>query len=234
MTEQARQYRIDQGMTNIKRMFDGGKWGAGRVDKYDPNATYFTRTGEAWAAPAGTDPVQSTKDAIAKNLLYTRQAKSEGYGDEYYKKRADDYLAYATPQVMEDYRHTKNNLAYSLARNGALNSSVALQRKDALDKELAKNEGNLAQAAQGQVNQARAQVADTRSNLVNQLVASADPSLIAENANAATAGLRAPTAFQPLGNLFQDWTQTYLANMNAKAYDPSTPSLWKQFSGGAA
>lgn len=176
---------------------------------------------------------QVRQQNIAQGLGSINKAFA-GYDDGFYKKRADDYLAYSTPQVMDQYRNTKNNLAYSLARNGILNSGAAVQRDASLGKELATNEGNLAQAAQGQSNTLRSQVQDSRTNVTNQLLTSADPSVAAEQAQAATADLRAPTAFQPIGNLFSDWSNTYLANMNAQAYNPAVPSLWKQLSGSSA
>ena len=232
--EKVRQAKIDNGMKNINRMFDGGTYGSGLVKTYKPGETYYNAQGQVWTPPKGADPATAYQGAIANNLLFSKTGTSAGYGDDFYKKRADDYLSYATPQVMDQYQTTKNNLAYSLARNGILKSGAAVQRQESLGKELAKNQGTLANAAQGQVNQLRGQVQDTRNNLVNQLVTSADPSLVAQNANASTASLRAPTAFQPLGNLFNDWTNTYTANMNAKAADPSTPSLWRQINGSAA
>lgn len=229
-TEAERQARIDAGMTVIKRRFDGGTFGTGLATEYKPGTTYFDKTGQAWAPPEGTNPELAYRQAIANKLLFTGTKTNEGFGEDYYNQRANDYLKFATPKVMDDYRATKNNLAYALARNGNLNSSSAITTGASLEKELARNESNLANAAQGQANAARAQVADQRSNLVNQLVASADPSLVAEQAQSATAEMREPGAFQPIGNLFQDWTNTYLANMNARAYDPETPSLWKQMS----
>lgn len=154
-----------------------------------------------------------------------------GYDDKFFDARKQAYLDYANPQVMDQYRTTKNNLAYTLARNGIMGSSAAVGEQGALDKNLAMQQNNVANAAQGQANQLREQVQNNRSNLTNQLISSGDPSVVAENSAAATANLRAPSTFQPLSNLFSDFAQTYMANQNARSYDPSTPSIWSQLAG---
>lgn len=228
VTEAQRQARIDAGQKIIGRIIDGGTYGTGVAKSYTPGAKYYNAEGQLWEAPKGVDPAFAASEAIKQNQLFTGTTTRAGYGEDYYQKRADDYLKTATPQMMDQYRTTKNNLTFALARNGILNSGAAVQRNGALSRELATQRTQLASNAQGQANAARAQVADLRSNLVNQLVASGDPSLVAGQANAATAGLRAPSPVQPLGNLFQDWTNTYLANMNARYYDESTPNLWQK------
>lgn len=154
------------------------------------------------------------------------------YGDDFYNQRATDYTNYATPQMMENYRATKNKLAYALARNGLLNSSAATADDAALNRTLNANTNQIANEAQDQANQLRQQVQNSRNTLTSELIASGSPSTVSENANAATAGLAAPPAFGPLGNMFSDFAGTYLTNMNARAYNPQVPSLWGMFSGG--
>lgn len=161
------------------------------------------------------------------------EAKFSGFNDDFYDRRKQDYVAYATPQAMDQYRGTQANLKYALARNGLTRSGAAVEREGSLAKTLTQTQSNIANAAQGEANQLREQVQDQKSNVVNQLIASADPSLAATQAAGATAGLRAPSAFQPIGNMFADWQNAYLANMNARAYDPGVASLWSQLRGGS-
>lgn len=148
-----------------------------------------------------------------------------GFDDSFYKKSADDYTNYQTPQMMSDYNTTKNNLTYALARNGILNSGSAVQRNASLNKTLGQSESTIANNAQNQENQLKASVSTQKGNLVNELESSADPTAIAGQAAGAVSQLRAPSAIQPLGNLFADWSNLYLAN---KENQTSQPNMWNQ------
>lgn len=154
------------------------------------------------------------------------------FGPDFYSKAATDYTAYATPQMMGQYQNTKNNLTYALARNGLLNSGAAVSKNAALQKQLGVNESNIANTAQDQSNQLQQNVATQRNQLTSQVEAGAAPGQIASSASAATAGLRAPTALPPVGNMFSDWANSYIANMQANTYNPNTANLWQLMSMG--
>jgi hypothetical protein len=154
------------------------------------------------------------------------------YTPDFYNQAATNYTNYQTPQMMSDFQGTKNNLTYSLARNGILNSSAAVNSNQSLQDQLNRNTNTIANNAADQANQLKTSIAGTKQNLENTLVASGSLGQLTANADAATAGIRAPTAFQPLGNMFGDWTNSYLANMNARAFNPNVPNLWQQMSMG--
>ena len=150
------------------------------------------------------------------------------YNDNFYNQRAQDYTNYAMPQLMNQYQQTRNNLTYALARNGQLNSGSAINRGSELNQQLNTNLNTVANTAQGAANTLRGQVSDARTNLTNQLIASSDPSVVAANGAAATAGLTSTPSFNSLGNMFGDWSNAYVANMNARLFNPQTPSLFSQ------
>lgn len=150
------------------------------------------------------------------------------YDSNFYANRGKAYTAAVMPQVTKQYQDTKSNLTYALARNGLLNSSAATTRGQDLETEYNKNLTTVANQAQGQSNALRQQVSDTRGNLTNQLISSGDPSVALSQGNAMTAGLNTAPNFSPMGNMFSDWSNTYLSNMNARAYNPSVPSLASQ------
>jgi hypothetical protein len=154
-----------------------------------------------------------------------------GFDDNYYKDVSNDYLKYATPQMMNEYARTKNQLSFSLARNGLLNSGAAVSKNESLSGELSRQESNLSNAAASEANTARAKVSDAKTNITNQLITSGNPSLAREQSAEATAGLRAPSAFAPIGNLFGDWSNMFLANQSAQTSTPGTPNLWQMLSG---
>lgn len=143
------------------------------------------------------------------------------YDADFYAKRGKAYTDAVMPQVAKQYGDTKKQLAFALARNGNLNSSVATERGQDLQTEYNKNLTQVANNAQQQQNVLRGQVSDVRSNLVNQLISSGDPSIVMSQGNALTAGLTTAPSLTPLGNMFSDWSNTYLQGMNAKAFNPT-------------
>jgi len=173
-----------------------------------------------------------TQADISQGMTTIDQQFSQ-FGPDFYTKAAKDYQDYATPQVMGDFRNTKNNLSYALARNGLLNSGAAVSREASLNKQLAQNESNIANTGQDQSNALRETVASQRNQLVSQVQAGAAPSQVATSAEATTAGLRAPTALPPVGNMFSDWANTYLTNMQANTYNPNTANIWQMMSMGS-
>jgi hypothetical protein len=194
---------------------------------YDFNPTFRMPLGGSGGDGGAAAQEKARQAAIDSGMGRISQLYSK-YDDNFYQQRGKDYQAFATPQMMSQFRTTKNNLAYALARNGILNSGAAVKENANLDNTLDQNTSTIANAAQDQENQLRQQVQGSRNNLTQQLIASSDPSSVSINANAATAGLNAPGAFQPLGNMFSDFANTYLANINARAYNPQTASIWSQ------
>lgn len=125
------------------------------------------------------------------------------------------------PQVMQQYQRTGKNLTYALARGGNLQGSAAQQENQSLNNELGVQQSNLANKAQDATNTLKSNIQTQKGNLTNQLVASQDVSSTAESAAAQAAADRAPSVIQPLGNLFSDWSNTYLAGKTAQAFQQS-------------
>lgn len=149
------------------------------------------------------------------------------FDEPFYQQAATDYTQAVTPKLMSDYRTTRNNLTYALARGGLTNSSAAVQRNTSLQNNLARNESQVANNAQQQSNALRSNVNSQKSQLVAQLESSADPTAVNSQAQAAVSQLRAPSAIQPLGNLFADWSQMYLNNQSAQP-SSNAASIWSQ------
>jgi hypothetical protein len=181
----------------------------------------------------GAGAQQKATQAQIDSGMATIDKNFAGFNDNFYEKAAKDYESYATPQMMDQYRNTKNNLTYSLARNGLLDSGAAVAKNSSLQKQLGVNESNIANTAEDQANTLRGNVATQRNQLVNQVQAGAAPGQVAMGAEAATAGLRAPTALPPVGNMFSDWANSYLTNMQANAYNPNTTNIWQMLSMGS-
>ncbi len=184
------------------------------------------------AGDGGAAKQEKLTQAQIDSGMSTINKDFSGFNNDFYQQAAKDYTNYATPQMMDQFRNTKNNLTYALARNGLLNSGADVSRMASLNKQLGVNESNIANTGQDQANQLQQNVATQRNQLVSQVEAGAAPGQIATSASAATAGLRAPTALPPVGNMFSEWANSYLTNMQANTYNPNTANLWQMLSMG--
>ena len=187
--------------------------------------------GSGNAAGAAQAQEKQREAAIASGMATINKDFST-FTPKWFDQAATDYTNYATPQTMSQYQNTKNNLAYALARNGLTTSGAAATEGAALEKSKQQNLSTIANQAQNTENTLRTNVAAQKSNVVNELESSADPSAAAVQASSAVAGLSAPQAFQPIGQMFSDYTNTYLANQNAMAFNPQQQSIWGMLTGG--
>lgn len=176
---------------------------------------------------------EERKAAIARGTQAI-DARFAGFDDKFYNRRAADYETYAAPEVGRQYTRTGNSLIYSLARAGLRNSSVANQKKTALDLENAKQLRTVADTGRAQANDLRLDVEGQRSNLISQLNASADPGQAGAAAARTAAAYSQPTSFQPIGDVFEGFTRNYLANQTARAYDPSVAPMFSWDSSGGS
>ena len=151
-----------------------------------------------------------------------------GFNDGFFKKRADDYSAYAMPEVDSQAGINHRNLIYALSRTGNLDSSAAIDKNAELVDEENKQRIGVANAGLDQSNQLRNQVENTRGNVVAGLNATGD------NSAASAAGLRAsqalnqPAGFSPLGNLFASFASS-LGDIGSRAGNG-----YSGFAGGAS
>ena len=175
---------------------------------------FFSGTGDGGAAAQEAQrqaTVQQGEQKINQNF--------SGFNPQFYNNYKQSIIDAQTPQLMNQYQTTGKNLTYALARGGNLNGSVAQQEQQSLNNTLGVQESGIANNAQNQENTLRANVQQQKGNLTNQLVASQDVASTAEAAAESAAGDRAPSVIQPLGNLFADWSNSYLAGKTAQAFN---------------
>ena len=181
------------------------------------------------SSDGGAAAQEAARQANINQGMSEINSQFSGFTPDFFKQAATDYTNAVTPGMMTDYQNTKNNLTYALARGGLLKSGAAVQRNASLSNQLSQNESQIANNAQNQSNTVQSNVNNQKASLVSQLESSADPSSIATQASAVSSQLRAPSAVQPLGNLFSDWSNQYLSSMYGnQAAAPGTMSIWNQ------
>lgn len=144
----------------------------------------------------------------------------QGFTPDFYAQRTKDYENYALPQLQQQYSQQQNQAAFGLANRGLINSSAAAKERGTLAQQYNVGLGNIANQGIGQAQDLRSRVEQNRAQLVGQLQASGDPQSTAQLALSSTSQFSAPSAFAPVGNLFQNFAQTYGAYNQAQQYAP--------------
>lgn len=125
---------------------------------------------------------------------------------QFFDGRRDAYMAYATPQLNDQYGKAQEQLTYALARNGVLDSSVRTGQTADLGKEYDIQKIKVASDAQDQATAARNAVEGAKGDLLLQLQATADANGAAKGAIARSAALTAQPAFNPVAAGFEGFT----------------------------
>lgn len=138
------------------------------------------------------------------------------FNDEYFGKRSQAYLDYATPQLDDQYTDAKKQVVYALDRKGQLNSSTGAETFAKLQKQYDTEGLAIKSRASDLATQARGDVERNRADVVAQLQGTADPTAAANAALARAGLLTAQPSFSPIANVFANLTalaaQTRLAD----------------------
>lgn len=172
--------------------------------------------------------IEAQERARAANITQGMKdidAAFAGYNPEFYGGLQRNYLASALPQVGQQFRQTRNNLAFNLAGRGLLRSSAAQTLGGSLQQQLATNERAVADQATQAVQDLQRRVQEQKNNVTSQLLASANPQLAKQQAYETASTFSAPSLMQPIGNLFNNWSNIYLAQQTANAYRPFYDAL---------
>lgn len=153
--------------------------------------------------------------------LYNSAATAPGFNNDFYNQKQQAYIGYALPQVASQYNQMNQNTAFNLANRGLSQSSAGNMLRGSLEKERQLQTQGVGDAAIQQTNQLRQDVENQRSLLVSQLYASGDPNTSMQGALNTAANFQTPNTYQPLGNMFSNWANMYLAKQYLGA--PQTP-----------
>lgn len=209
------------GMGQLNRIFQtGGTIGTGSVTgPLNPSQTYYDSLG---------NPVSGTQaqSLLNQGLLFSGQTNTTGFTPQFYKGVQDAYVNYANPQLISQYQQTNKNLGYDLANKGLTQSSAANTAQGSLQTALAQQQQGIANQGIQNAQNLQQQVGQEQNTLTNQLIASSNPGATSAQALNVASQFSAPSAFAPVGNFFNTWTQLYGANSLANTYASLTnPAL---------
>jgi len=179
--------------------------------------------GGDYAAQARAD--EAARQARIREGMGRIDQSFKGFDESFYKGRESAYLNYANPQLDQQFKQQQNSLAYNLARAGLTASSEAARNAGELQRQFNLARSTVAGEAKNQSNQARQQVEQNRSELVNQLNATGDTQLAANASLTRANNLAQTPGFSPLGQIFQNTTGLLGNAAQASMWDKNAPGL---------
>lgn len=182
---------------------------------------------------------QQQQTALTQGGASINKTFNNKFTPQYYAGVTQNYEQQQLPEVFSDYRTTGQNLNYKLADQGLSKSSVSQNLGSSLNSQLAQGEQQVVNNAIGQSQNLQTQVAGEESQLYGQLQSSQNPTLVAQSAANLAAQTGAPSVFAPIGNLFSNWSNLYLANQTSNTANQQnelnlalySPLLNQQYSG---
>ncbi|HEY1139943.1 MAG TPA: hypothetical protein VGE88_07020 [Lysobacter sp.] len=148
----------------------------------------------------------------------------KAFDDNFFNQRRDAYVAYATPQLNEQYDDAVTRLTAALSRSGALQSSEAAKRQGRLARDFQTQRQGLIDKGTELATQGRTDLENARSALVTDLYATADPAAAAAGAQARAKIASQTPGYTPLGQLFQDITSGLADWAEARSYNKAFAS----------
>lgn len=155
--------------------------------------------------------------------------KFAGFDDQFYEKRKQEFADFANPDVQRQYKDAQGGVLYGLARSGNLASSERARQLGVVDRERDTATMRVADKGAEYANNARTQVESNRTDLINQVNATGDSTLAANQAMNRAATLRPSPAFEGLGSLFENSGSIIKAGRQAEYYNPGAPGVGALF-----
>ena len=129
-----------------------------------------------------------------------------GFNDDYYAGIGKSYLDYYNPQLDRQYNRAREQLTYSLADSGNLDSSAAARKFGDLTADYGVQKQTIANQAESEKQAFKGNVEQNRSDLLGQLESGAGVDTTATSALARASSLTRPAQYSPLGDLFAQYT----------------------------
>lgn len=143
------------------------------------------------------------------------------FNDAYYRDFENKYIAQAKPDLDKQQVDANESVLFGLARGGKTKSSSAAKAYGDVVDTRARSDLQVADQARGASGEQRNQVEATRSNLVNQLNATADGSAAADASRQQAMLINRVPTYSPVSNAFSEVTNQFAMNeMNRRAGNP--------------
>lgn len=144
-------------------------------------------------------------------------AAFSGFGPDFYNQRESDYKDFYMPQVDQQAKDAGDQLTYSLARGGNLDSSTGNQQAAKLTQKINDARGSVAEGAFGAGQAAQQDIEGNRSDLIKMLEGGSNIANVANTASARAQALTRPPPYSPLTDLFANFTGQLANNVQLQS-----------------
>lgn len=216
--EEARQARIRAGTGAINTTFDTQFYGAPTAAPAAPVAPAASTNSGSWQFTT-KDRRNSAGDIIKDRVRVWVPDKAPAAapaaaptaapapaGPNFFDGLEKSYVDFARPQLDEQKSKAREQLVYALARDGTLDSSIRTERDADLTKDYNRGLTTITDKGREYATNARTSVEDARAQLISNLTATGDNVGAASAALARAKAIGTPPAYEPIGQLFSDWT----------------------------
>lgn len=153
-----------------------------------------------------------------------------GFTPQFFQGVNQSYQNYAIPQLAQQRQQTQDQLGFKLANQGLTgDNSVAQGLYNKLGQANTNATQQIGQQGLAQAQGLQQQVAQEKSNLIGQAQTATNPQSFSQQAIAQAGAFGAPSQFAPVGQLFGQFANQYLANQNANTFNPATAYLNNQY-----
>lgn len=168
------------------------------------------------------------QNAQIQKAVGTIQKDFSGFTPQFYSQAGQNYENFAAPQLATQYRNEGQQLDYALADKGLTNSGSANSLKSSLGQQYALQQQGVANTAQTTAQNLQQQVQGQENTLVSEAESAQNPSAVASQALSTASQFQSPSVFQPLGQMFNNWSNQYLTGQYASALTPYLTALSTQ------
>lgn len=186
--------------------------------------------GDGGAAERARQDAAQTQAAIGQQQQerQTRIKTGQGSIDQafsqfnqpYFDQYRNDYTASRNPEIDSQFNNAQDKMTATLEDRGLLRSTVGANSIGELNRQRDVARGNVANEAFDLANGFKQSVDKSKGDLYALNTASADPSLIATQAQGASTALIPPQATKPLGDLFASVLAPVAAYAKGSMYAP--------------
>lgn len=131
-----------------------------------------------------------------------------GFNDDFYNNYQNTYTNYYNPQLDDQYGDARKRLTLQLARTGNLTSSAGANQMGDLQEYYNNQRTDITNRGLNAVNDLRANIDSTKSQLYNDNRSAADPGNAAAAAASAASMLQPSQPDSPLANMFASFFQS--------------------------
>lgn len=145
-----------------------------------------------------------------------------GFTPSFYDQRSQAYQNFAMPELGNQYRDTRNSLVFGMANKGLLGGSAAREANSNLNRKMSEGKQQIVDTGKQQAQGLQQQVEASKTSLLNNVYAGADPANATQQATATAAGFTPASTFAPMANMFGTIANQYYLNQMMSGATPAT------------